>query len=42
MKVANVVCLKNISFNLFVNKKNLNDKYVFDLRDKYFSKINSS
>ena len=33
--------LKNISFDLFVNKKNLNDKYVFDLRDKYFNKINS-
>tara|TARA_B110000259_G_C13943738_1_gene373834 strand:+ start:54 stop:917 length:864 start_codon:yes stop_codon:yes gene_type:complete len=31
-------CLKNISFDKFVNDTNLNDKYVFKLRNKYFLK----
>lgn len=35
-------CLKNISFQNFISKKNLNDDYVFRLRNKYFNKKNSS
>ena len=29
-------CLKNISFDKILNDKNLNDEYVFKLRNKYF------
>ena len=32
-------CLQNISFDSFINKKNLNDKFVFKLREKYYTKI---
>ena len=31
--------LQNISFDSFVNKKNLNDNFVFKLREKYYTKI---
>jgi hypothetical protein len=32
-------CLKNINFDKFINNKKLNDDYVFQLRDKYYTKI---
>ena len=32
--------LQNISFDSFVNKKNLNDNFVFKLREKYYTKFN--
>ena len=32
--------LKNISFNKFINNKNLNDNYVFNLRNKYYTITN--
>lgn len=35
-------CLKNVSFTKFINKKNLNDKLMYKLRNKFFNKINSS
>ena len=31
-------CLKNVSFNSFINKKNLNDDNMFKLRKKFFNK----
>jgi len=31
--------LKNITFNNFINKKGLNDNFVFKLRDRYFTKL---
>jgi hypothetical protein len=30
--------LKNVSFEKFINNKKINDKFVFKLRDKYYSK----
>ena len=33
--------LKNINFNKFIMNKYLNDKFVFNLRNKFFNKINS-
>jgi hypothetical protein len=30
-------CLKNVSFKKFINKKNLNDKSMFELRKKFFN-----
>ncbi len=35
-------CLKNISFQKFTNNPKLNDHFVFKLRTKYFSIINST
>jgi len=35
-------CLKNISFNKFINNENLNDNEMFKLRNKFFNKKNSS